>query len=248
MCWTRSVRSWRGYRGTTMAERPDIRLTPDEQAAYLRANRKCTLATLDQDGFPHVTAMNFVMRDGAFYMTSYGKAQKVVNIRRNPKTAMMVETGSAYAELKGVMVRGLCEVIEGAEAVQQVFAWSAEAPGDRRQPACHPQRRRTRRGLQRDRSAISRDRDRAASAGRRDPPARYRPSCPARGGRCRRASVHLRRQRSRRGTDQLRSRWRCRAMRYAPARSPCASPRSDCAGCNRCRRPSSRRTADSRRN
>jgi len=113
-----------------MAERPDIRLTPDEQAAYLRANRKCTLATLDQDGFPHVTAMNFVMRDGAFYMTSYGKAQKVVNIRRNPKTAMMVETGTAYAELKGVMVRGLCEVIEGAEAVQQVFAWSAEARGE----------------------------------------------------------------------------------------------------------------------
>ena len=113
-----------------MPERPDIRLTADEQAAFLRTNRKCALATLDQDGFPHVTAMNFVMRDGAFYMTSYGKAQKVVNIRRNPKTAMMVETGSAYAELKGVMVRGLCEVIEGAEAVQQVFAWSAEARGE----------------------------------------------------------------------------------------------------------------------
>jgi nitroimidazol reductase NimA-like FMN-containing flavoprotein (pyridoxamine 5'-phosphate oxidase superfamily) len=113
-----------------MPERPDIRLTPDEQAAYLRANRKCALATLDKDGFPHVTAMNFVVRDGAFYMTSYGKAQKVVNIRRDPKTAIMVETGSAYAELKGVMVRGLCEVIEGAEAVQQVFVWSAEARGE----------------------------------------------------------------------------------------------------------------------
>jgi PPOX class probable F420-dependent enzyme len=113
-----------------MPKRPDIRLTPDEQAAYLRTNRKCALATLDKDGFPHVTAMNFVMRDGAFYMTSYGKAQKVVNIRRDPKVAMMVETGTAYAELKGVMVRGLCEVIEGAEAVQQVFAWSAEARGE----------------------------------------------------------------------------------------------------------------------
>jgi PPOX class probable F420-dependent enzyme len=113
-----------------MPERPDIRLTPDEQAAYLRANRKCALATLDKHGFPHVTAMNFVVRDGAFYMTSYGKAQKVVNVRRDPKVAIMVETGSAYAELKGVMVRGLCEVIEGAEAVQQVFAWSAEARGE----------------------------------------------------------------------------------------------------------------------
>ena len=113
-----------------MPERPDIRLTADEQAAYLRTNRKCALATLDKDGFPHVTAMNFVMRDGAVYMTSYGKAQKVVNIRRDPKVAMMVETGSAYAELKGVMVRGLCEIIEGEDAVHQVWAWSAEARGE----------------------------------------------------------------------------------------------------------------------
>jgi len=113
-----------------MPERPDIRLTADEQAAYLRTNRKCALATLDKDGFPHVTAMNFVMRDGAVYMTSYGKAQKVVNIRRDPKVAMMVETGSAYAELKGVMVRGECQIIEGEDAVHQVWAWSAEARGE----------------------------------------------------------------------------------------------------------------------
>jgi PPOX class probable F420-dependent enzyme len=113
-----------------MPERPDIRLTADEQAAYLCTNRKCALATLDKDGFPHVTAMNFVMRDGAFYMTSYGKAQKVVNIRRDPKVAMMVETGTAYAELKGVMVRGECQIIEGEDAVHQVWAWSAEARGE----------------------------------------------------------------------------------------------------------------------
>ena len=119
-----------------MPERPDIRLTADQQAVYLRANRKCALATLDKDGFPHVTAMNFVMRDGAFYMTSYGKAQKVVNIRRNPKTAIMVETGSAYAELKGVMVRGECQIIEGEDAVHLVWAWSAEARGETyRRPA-----------------------------------------------------------------------------------------------------------------
>jgi PPOX class probable F420-dependent enzyme len=113
-----------------MAERPDIRLTAEEQEAFLRENRKAALATIDKDGFPHVVAMNFIARDGAFYMTSYGKAQKVVNIRRDPKVGLMVETGSAYAELKGVMVRGHCEIIEGEDAVHQVFAWSAEARGE----------------------------------------------------------------------------------------------------------------------
>jgi hypothetical protein len=86
--------------------RPDISLTPDEQTQFLCDNRKCALATVDQHGFPHVVAMNFRERDGAYYMTSYGKAQKVLNIRRNPKVGIMVETGGAYAELKGVMVRG----------------------------------------------------------------------------------------------------------------------------------------------
>jgi len=115
-----------------MPERPDIRLTPAEQAAFLRKHRKCALATLDAEGFPHVVAMNFVARDGAFWMTSYGKAQKILNIRRNPKVALMVETGSAYSELQGVMVRGHCEILEGADAVGEVFGWMAEARGEPR--------------------------------------------------------------------------------------------------------------------
>src|SRR5436189_3821071 len=112
-----------------MPERTDIRLTPEEQAAFVRKNRKCALATLDQDGFPHLVAMNFAVRDGAFYMTSYGKAQKVLNIRRNPRVALMVETGNSYAELRGVMIRGECEIVEGADAVRGIFAAMAEARG-----------------------------------------------------------------------------------------------------------------------
>ena len=112
--------------------RPDIRLTPEEQAAFLRRHRKCALATLDRDGFPHIVAMNFAVRDGAFYMTSYGKAQKVLNIRRDPRVALMIEAGNTYAELRGVMVRGHCELLEGAEQVAEVFAWMAADRGEPR--------------------------------------------------------------------------------------------------------------------
>jgi PPOX class probable F420-dependent enzyme len=112
-----------------MNRRRQIQLSPDEQAAFLHEHRKAALATLDKDGFPHVVAMNFFAKDGAFYMTSYGKAQKVLNIRRNPKVALMVEAGNAYSELRGVMVRGHCEIIEGTEAVRAVFADMAQARG-----------------------------------------------------------------------------------------------------------------------
>jgi PPOX class probable F420-dependent enzyme len=113
-------------RATDQGEAPvnrrrQIRLTPEEQTAFLRDNPKCALATIDQDGFPHIVAMGFYVEDGAFYMTSYAKAQKVVNIRRNPHVGLMIETGAGYAELRGVMVRGTCEIIEDVEIVRQVM-------------------------------------------------------------------------------------------------------------------------------
>src|SRR5215472_3737745 len=106
----------------SMNRRRQIRFTPEEQTAFLRAHRKAALATMDKDGFPHVVAMNFFVKDGAFYMTSYGKAQKVLNIRRNPNVALMVEAGDQYSELQGVLVRGRCDIIEGEDAVRAVFA------------------------------------------------------------------------------------------------------------------------------
>ena len=107
--------------------RQQIRLSPDEQAAFFRERKKAALATIDKDGYPHVVAMNYFARDGAFFMTSYGKAQKVLNVRRNPKVALMVEAGDEYSELRGVMIRGRCEILEGESAVRATFEGRAEA-------------------------------------------------------------------------------------------------------------------------
>lgn len=110
-------------------KRSSIKFTPQEQEEFLKKNQKAALATLDQHGFPHVVAMNYVYHDGAFYMTSYGKAQKVVNIRRNPKVGLMVETGRVYNELQGVLVRGHCEIIEDPSQVMASWRKMGEAQG-----------------------------------------------------------------------------------------------------------------------
>src|SRR5262245_51695118 len=104
-----------------MTRRSQIQLTPDEQAAFLREPHKAALATLDKDGFPHLVAMSFLARDGAIYMTSYAKAQKVVNIRRDPRVGVMIETGSRYSEFRAVMIRGHCEVIEDQALVESIL-------------------------------------------------------------------------------------------------------------------------------
>jgi PPOX class probable F420-dependent enzyme len=108
--------------------RRQIQLSETEQAEFLAANRKAALATIDRDGYPHLVAMSYGVRDGVFYMTSYGRAQKVLNIRRDPKVALMIEAGGSYSELKGVMVRGICEIVEGEAAVRD--AWTVIAGPD----------------------------------------------------------------------------------------------------------------------
>ena len=113
------------------AKRRSIKFTPEEQEAFLARNQKCALATLDKDGFPHVVAMNYYYTDGIFYMTSYGKAQKVINVRRNPKVSLMVETGKVYNELQGVLIRGNCEIIEDASQVKVSFRRMGEVQGGR---------------------------------------------------------------------------------------------------------------------
>ena len=104
-----------------MNRRNQITLTEREQADLLRETRKVALATIGKDGFPHLVMMNFIARDGAILMSSYGKAQKVVNIRRNPKVAVMAERGRHYGELHGIMIRGECEIIDDQAAVVETM-------------------------------------------------------------------------------------------------------------------------------
>lgn len=112
--------------------RRQIHLSEAEQAAFLGTHRKCALATLDNDGYPHLVAMTYGIKDGVFYMTSYGKAQKVLNIRRDPKVGLLIEAGNSYAELQGVMVRGVCDLLEGEDAVREAWAVIAGDAGRQR--------------------------------------------------------------------------------------------------------------------
>ena len=100
-----------------MNRRNTIAMTAEELSAYLNEARNMALCTIGKDGFPHVVAMSYMAKDGIIYMSSFKKAQKVLNAKRNPKVALMVESGQVYSELKGVLIRGTCEVIDDPQAV-----------------------------------------------------------------------------------------------------------------------------------
>jgi PPOX class probable F420-dependent enzyme len=96
-----------------MNRRKLIEIDPDEQRAYLADAKTIILVSNGRDGHPHPMPMWFVIGDdGAFYMTTYGRSQKAVNIRRDPKVSLLVESGATYDALKGVFIRGTGEVVE----------------------------------------------------------------------------------------------------------------------------------------
>jgi len=98
-----------------MNRRSQIAMTAEEQAAFLASEKTIILTSIDSYGYPHSVAMWFAMIDGLVHMTTFRKAQKVVNIRRNPKVALLVESGENYSELRGLLIRGDAELVEDAE-------------------------------------------------------------------------------------------------------------------------------------
>jgi hypothetical protein len=60
------------------------------------------------------------MMDGKPVFWTYGKSQKIANLRRDSKMTGLIESGVAYDELRGVELRGRGIVVEQYEAVLEI--------------------------------------------------------------------------------------------------------------------------------
>jgi PPOX class probable F420-dependent enzyme len=99
-----------------------IELSPEERGAYVPAAQTIHLCTHGPHGYPHIVPMWFAADgDQTVWMTTYRKSQKVLNIRRNPKVALMAESGVTYDTLKGVLIRGDAELIDDADTVVHIL-------------------------------------------------------------------------------------------------------------------------------
>src|SRR5690349_1388318 len=92
-------------RSTEMpSRRGAIALTDEEQRAFLNDGWTIQVASIGPKGYPHLVAMWYVVIDGKVHFTTFGKSQKVLNLRRDGKITAMLESGKAYAELKGLVI------------------------------------------------------------------------------------------------------------------------------------------------
>lgn len=110
-----------------MSRRDEITMAEDEIRSFLDSARTMILTTIGPDGVPDPVAMWFVLRgDGSgraeIWMRTYAKSQKVTNVRRDPRVAILVESGDRYAELKGVQISGRLELSEDIDTICDIAA------------------------------------------------------------------------------------------------------------------------------
>jgi len=92
-------------------------MTSDEVGRFLAEQPIVIVATLGRDGWPHVTPLWYVMRDGEPWIFTYAGSQKVRNLERDPRATLLVETGGTYGDLRGVMIVAHAEIDRDPDTV-----------------------------------------------------------------------------------------------------------------------------------
>ncbi|HEX9260147.1 MAG TPA: pyridoxamine 5'-phosphate oxidase family protein [Acidimicrobiales bacterium] len=101
-----------------MANRRDaIKMSETEVHEFLQGRRVMNVATLGPSGHPHLVAMWYGFVEGHPAFWTFGKAQKVVNLRRDSRITCLVEDGESYDQLRGVELIGTGRIVEDYEAV-----------------------------------------------------------------------------------------------------------------------------------
>ena len=101
-------------------QRAQIQLSDDEVTAFIEQSRTATMATVGPTGLPHLVAMWFAVVDGAIWFETKARSQKAVNLGRDPRITVLMESGNTYNELKGVSLEGRAVVVDDPEALWAV--------------------------------------------------------------------------------------------------------------------------------
>ncbi len=104
------------------SRRASIALTPEEREQFLAEGWTLQVASIGPKGFPHLVAMWYVVMDGDIAFTTFRKSQKVLNLKRDPKLTVMLESGRGYAELRGLVMEGEAEIVDDPAFTARVMA------------------------------------------------------------------------------------------------------------------------------
>lgn len=103
------------------AGRQAVQLDDAEIEEFLASHIKVQIGTLDASGGPHLTTLYYIVDDeGRIAFWTYGASQKIVNLRRDPRIACLIEEGDEYFDLRGVSIRGRAILVEDFEGIKAI--------------------------------------------------------------------------------------------------------------------------------
>ncbi|MFH8467304.1 pyridoxamine 5'-phosphate oxidase family protein [Streptomyces sp. NPDC017991] len=88
-----------------------IMMTPEELDEFLTIQRTCRVATVSADGAPHVSTLWFVWDGKSLWLYSITRSKRWADLRRDPRVAVVVDSGEEYDQLRGVEVSGSVEFV-----------------------------------------------------------------------------------------------------------------------------------------
>ena len=87
-------------------KRNEIKMSDEDVWKFIAEQKTLQVATIGADGAPHLTALWFAIVDGDIVFETFTKSQKIMNLRRDPRIAVLVEDGVEYNDLRGVSING----------------------------------------------------------------------------------------------------------------------------------------------
>jgi nitroimidazol reductase NimA-like FMN-containing flavoprotein (pyridoxamine 5'-phosphate oxidase superfamily) len=68
-----------------------------------------------------MVTLGFAIIDDHIMFQAFGKSQKIVNLRRNPRISCLVEApGESYGDIRGLLIEGTAEIVEDWAMVDTV--------------------------------------------------------------------------------------------------------------------------------
>ena len=108
-------------------------LDESAEAELLARQTECTFIWSNSSGYPVGVIMNYVFRDGSFWLTASSQRARVPAVRRDPRVSIVVSSlGSGIKERKSLTYKGRCVIHQD----QATSAWfypalaAAVRPGD----------------------------------------------------------------------------------------------------------------------
>lgn len=89
-----------------MVPREQLRMSAEELDDYLGVQRTLRLATVDEEGVPHVVPLWFVWHAGAVWLNSLRKSRRHRHLLTGRPVGLVVDDGETYGELRGVRMSG----------------------------------------------------------------------------------------------------------------------------------------------